>query len=139
VREGRDCYHSYPYSAKLAARPLGENMALDLNITNEIVERLKHLDPKKIILFGSLAYGVSNKDSDIDLYVVTKDEYIPSIWREHSEIFLQYVKQLNELYQNHSIDLIVHTHPMFKKFIEMDGMFCKKILRDGVTIYESND
>lgn len=114
-------------------------MALDLNITKEIVERLKPLDPKKIILFGSLAYDVSDKDSDIDLYAVTKDEFIPSSWREHSEIFLRYVKQLNDLYKNHSIDIIVHTHPMFKKFIELDGMFCRKILRDGVTIYESDD
>ncbi len=114
-------------------------MTLDLNITNEIVERLKPLDPKKIILFGSLAYGVSDKDSDIDLYVVTKDKFIPSSWREHSEIFLQYVKQLNGLYKTNSIDLIVHTHSMFKKFIAMDGMFCRKILRDGVTIYESDD
>lgn len=114
-------------------------MTLDLNITKEIVERLKPLDPKKIILFGSLAYGVSDKDSDIDLYVVTKDEFIPSSWREHSEIFLQYIKQLNELHQTNSIDLIVHTDSMFKKFIALDGMFCRKILRDGVTIYESND
>ena len=93
-------------------------MTLDLNITNEIVERLKPFDPKKIILFGSRAYGVADKNSDIDLYVVTKDEYIPSSSREHSEIFLQYIKQLNELYQNHSMDLILHTHPMFRKFIE---------------------
>ena len=114
-------------------------MTLDLNITNEIVERLKPLHPKKIILFGSLAYGVSDKDSDIDLYVVTKDKFIPSSWREHSEIFLKYVKQLNGLYKTNSIDLIVHTHSMFKKFIELDGMFCRKILRDGVTIYESDD
>ena len=139
MKEGRDCYHSYPYSAKHAARPSGKNMALDLNITNEIVERLKPLDPKKIILFGSRAYGVADKDSDIDLYVVTKNEYIPSSWREHSEIFLQYIKQLNELYQTNSIDLIVHTHSMSKKFIQIDGMFCRKILRDGVTIYESDD
>ena len=114
-------------------------MTLDLNITNEIVERLKPLHPKKIILFGSLAHGVSDKDSDIDLYVVTKDKFIPSSWREHSEIFLQYVKQLDDFYKNHSIDIVVHTNPIFKKFMEMDGMFCRKILRDGVTIYESDD
>lgn len=36
----------------------------------EIVERLKSLDPDKIILFGSYAYGKPTDDSDIDLYLV---------------------------------------------------------------------
>jgi predicted nucleotidyltransferase len=36
----------------------------------EIVERLKPLDPDKVILFGSYAYGTPNEDSDIDLFLV---------------------------------------------------------------------
>ena len=32
----------------------------------EIVERLKPLDPDKIILFGSYAYGTPTADSDLD-------------------------------------------------------------------------
>ncbi|MEA3353848.1 MAG: nucleotidyltransferase domain-containing protein [Campylobacterota bacterium] len=39
-------------------------------IKDEIVERLKPLDPDKIILFGSYAYGTPNEDSDIDLFLV---------------------------------------------------------------------
>ena len=39
-------------------------------IKNEIIERLKPLDPDKIILFGSYAYGVPRDDSDIDLFLV---------------------------------------------------------------------
>ena len=39
-------------------------------IKHEIVERLKPLDPDKIILFGSYAYGTPNEDSDIDLCIV---------------------------------------------------------------------
>ncbi len=34
-----------------------------------IVERLKPLNPDKIILFGSYAYGTPNEDSDIDLFI----------------------------------------------------------------------
>ncbi|SMP87795.1 Nucleotidyltransferase domain-containing protein [Epsilonproteobacteria bacterium SCGC AD-308-E02] len=48
-------------------------------LKHEIVERLKPLDLDKIILFGSYAYGTPNEDSDIDLYVVTKDDFIPQI------------------------------------------------------------
>ena len=36
-----------------------------------IVEKLKKADPSKIILFGSYAYGIPEKDSDIDILVVT--------------------------------------------------------------------
>jgi len=38
-----------------------------------IVERLKPLNPEKIILFGSYAYGTPNEDSDIDICVVEKN------------------------------------------------------------------
>ena len=39
-------------------------------LKHEIVERLMPLDPEKIILFGSYAYGTPNEDSDIDLFLV---------------------------------------------------------------------
>jgi len=39
-------------------------------IKHEIVERLKPLDPDKIILFGSYAYGNPTEESDIDLFLV---------------------------------------------------------------------
>ena len=39
----------------------------------QIIERLKPLNPDKIILFGSYAYGTPNEENDIDLYVVAKE------------------------------------------------------------------
>jgi predicted nucleotidyltransferase len=36
----------------------------------EIIECLKPLNPNKIILFGSYAYGTPNEDSDIDLFLL---------------------------------------------------------------------
>ena len=36
----------------------------------EIVERLKSLQPERIILFGSYAMGNATEDSDIDLFLV---------------------------------------------------------------------
>ncbi len=43
-------------------------------LKHEIVERLKPLNPDKIILFGSYAYGTPNEDSDIDLFLVKDTE-----------------------------------------------------------------
>lgn len=39
----------------------------------QIIERLKPLNPDKIILFGSYAYGTPNDDSDIDLFLIKND------------------------------------------------------------------
>lgn len=41
-------------------------------LKHEIVKRLKPLNPHKIILFGSYAYGNPNEDSDIDLCIIEK-------------------------------------------------------------------
>jgi hypothetical protein len=65
----------------------GKMLAMPLNleaIKKEIVEQLKPLDPEKVILFGSYAYGQPTEESDIDLYIVTKDDFIPQLSRKTS-------------------------------------------------------
>jgi len=42
-------------------------------IKNKIVTQLKPLNPYKIILFGSYAYGTPTKDSDLDICIIEKD------------------------------------------------------------------
>ena len=39
-----------------------------------IVEKLKPLKPKKIILFGSYAYGIPTEESDLDLCIITEKD-----------------------------------------------------------------
>ncbi|OHE15838.1 MAG: DNA polymerase subunit beta [Sulfurimonas sp. RIFOXYD12_FULL_36_11] len=97
----------------------------------EIVERLKPLDPDKIILFGSYAYGTPNEDSDIDLYVVTKDEFIPQSYQEKSNIYLSVSKQIRDLHKKTAIDLIVHTKSMADKFKELNSSFSRELLTKG--------
>ena len=50
-----------------------------------IVERLKPLNPDNVILFGSYDNGTANEDSDIDLYVVTNDDFMPQNFREKNK------------------------------------------------------
>jgi predicted nucleotidyltransferase len=50
----------------------------------KIVEQLKPLNPQKIILFGSYAYGNPTIDSDLDICVVEK-EY-ENRWEEKAKI-----------------------------------------------------
>ena len=109
-------------------------MNLSKEIKNQILEALEPLDLEEVILFGSYAYGTPDKYSDIDLYIVTKDNFLPTSFQEKNNIYLKYASRLYELEKKVSIDLIVHTKPMKQKFIELNSSFCKKLLRDGVKI-----
>ena len=102
----------------------------------EIIERLKPLNPNKIILFGSYAYGTPHKDSDIDLYIVSNDNFIPQSWREKMQIKLKFSRALREIKQHHDIDLITHTKKMYENFFNLDSMFSREILTKGKIIYE---
>ncbi|MDQ1297814.1 MAG: uncharacterized protein QG558_352 [Campylobacterota bacterium] len=50
----------------------------------QIVEQLKPLNPEKIILFGSYAYGVPNQNSDLDICIIEKS--FDNIWEEKKKI-----------------------------------------------------
>ncbi|WP_457602755.1 nucleotidyltransferase domain-containing protein [Nitratifractor sp.] len=104
-------------------------------LKREIVERLKPLNPYKIILFGSYAYGTPDEESDIDLYVVTNDDFIPASWREKMQIKMKFSKALRELKRKYDIDLITHTKTMHELFVDRDSMFSREILKKGQLIY----
>ena len=55
-----------------------------IELKEEIVKALIPLNPEKIILFGSYAYGTPNEDSDIDICVVEKD--YTNKWEEKLKI-----------------------------------------------------
>lgn len=109
-------------------------MKLDENIKNQIVERLKQLNPERVILFGSYAYGQPSRDSDVDLIVVTTDSFVPQNFKENSEVYLKVSRRLRDIQVKIPIDLIVFTKPVYEKFIELKSMFSRKVLREGITL-----
>jgi len=100
----------------------------------EIIEKLKPLNLSKIILFGSYAYGTPHKDSDIDLYVVTKDEYIPNSWREKNKLYSEVISHIRHIAQEYPTDLIVHTKKMHEKFLEVNSQFARELTSKGVRL-----
>ena len=103
-------------------------------IEREIVERIGPLSPDKIILFGSYAKGTPNEDSDIDLYVVTNDNFIPQSWQEKNRIYLSVSREIRELRKQVPIDLIVHTKKMHEKFIALNSFFSREINQEGIRL-----
>ena len=100
---------------------------------------LQHLNVNKVILFGSYSKGTNSGDSDIDLLVVTNDNFVFESFAQKMEIKLKIAKALNSLRKYADIDLIVHTKPMYEKFIQLDSGFKKEILSSGSVIYEANN
>ena len=103
-----------------------------------IVSRLKSIGITKIILFGSLTSGEVHTDSDIDLIVVTNDDYLPESYREKSEVYLKVSGALTDITRKIPIDLIVYTKPMYNKFNELGSLFSKEISQKEIVLYEAD-
>lgn len=104
-----------------------------------LVENLKSTQPEKIILFGSYAYGNPNEDSDLDILVVTGENYIPSCFAEKSKIYLRVASAISDIKKEFPVDLIVHTKEMHQKFIETNSLFARELLTKGKVLYEKNN
>ena len=101
-------------------------MRLPEEMRNEIIESLKPLDPEMVVLFGSYANGEPNEDSDIDLYIVTKDDLMPHSWRDKSNLRLKYSQQLLDFRIRYPVDLIVYTRPMHREIYRNKQFFFKR-------------
>ena len=99
-------------------------------IKHEIVERLKPLDPDKIILFGSYAYGTPNEDSDIDLFLVKNG------LNDNRTYTLEARKKLRDIilsYNTGGIDIISSSEDFLNS---RDDYFYKvDILEKGAVLY----
>ena len=104
------------------------------NVRNEIISNLRLLDPEKVILFGSYAYGNPTKDSDIDLYIVTKSHDIPQSFSEKIKLKVYISDLLNPIRNSFPLDIIVHTLPMYFRFIELRSNFSETILTKGIQL-----
>jgi len=101
-------------------------------IKKEIVERLKPLNPDKIILFGSYAYGEPNEDSDIDLFLIKND--LDSKNLKKFEINARH--KLYKLVEKYKIgfDIIASSMDWIKN--REDYFYKVDILKNGQILYE---
>ncbi len=103
-------------------------------LKDEIVERLKPLEPDKIILFGSYAYGTPDEDSDIDLFLVKNDLDISQL----KSYKLELQKKLFDLQKKYllGIDLFVDSSKRIEHRIkDIKDQFYTEILTKGIEIY----
>lgn len=87
----------------------------------------KYYDPKKVIIFGSMASGRVHPGSDIDM-VILKETKLP---------YFERVEQIVDLIAcDVDIDFLVYTPEEFKRAVRERPFFQEEIIKKGRVIYE---
>lgn len=91
-----------------------------------IAEFIKNkFNPQKIILFGSYGYGMPEKASDIDLFIIMDTDI--SV-RDQAFLIRKEIKG------DIPIDLIVRTPKQVEERIKLGDFFIKRIMQNGVSL-----
>lgn len=85
--------------------------------------------PRRIILFGSHAYGQPNEDSDVDVLVV-----MPGKKRSHRDTA---VKIRLKVDTDFPVDVLVRGETEVERRVRQKDLFMTHITRDGRVMYES--
>ena len=111
-------------------------MQTDNIYIQQLKECLIELNPFLVLLFGSYAYGTPHIDSDIDLLVVTNDEFVPQTFKEKTNLHIAVSEHILKISKQVPVDLIVYTLPMYRQFLASGSSFSKEILNNGIVLYE---
>src|SRR6059058_4854915 len=85
--------------------------------------------PLRIILFGSYARGDFNRDSDVDLLVVTQK-------RRRGDLDLRIRDRIDCSFP---LDLLVTDEERLRRRIDMSDFFLREIVSQGRVLYEAGD
>jgi len=96
-------------------------------IVQQIVERFH---PRKVILFGSYAYGKPTEDSDVDLLVVMETEGNPIHTAARIAASVDHPFPL---------DILVFRPSDLQASFERKGVFATEVMTRGVVLYEARD
>jgi predicted nucleotidyltransferase len=90
-------------------------------------EVAQQFHPRRVVLFGSYAYGRPNADSDVDLLVIMPH-------KGHSAIQAAEIRK--RIHAGFPVDLIVRSPREIRRRLAMDDFFITEILERGKTLYE---
>jgi predicted nucleotidyltransferase len=110
--------------------PMGLKLSVGRSLRPAIQKIVDELNPEKIILFGSYAYGKPTPHSDVDLLVVLKTTESPKerSWRV-SRLLLP---------RPFPVDILVKTPREIEKALKSGDFFMQEIITRGKVLYERN-
>ena len=110
--------------------PAGLQVSVGKSLRPAIQKIVQELNPEKIVLFGSYAYGIPNPHSDVDLLVIMKTN---ASLKDRSWAVSQLL-----LPRPFPVDILVKTPEEVKKGLETGDFFLKEILTRGKVLYDRN-
>ena len=109
-----------------------------VNDLDDIVLRLRSVDPYRIVLFGSAASGEQGAESDIDLLVILDSHLVPRTYRERMTTRIAVRDSIREINRRLPIDLIVYTRAEYDLLQKEGVSFLSEIESSGKTLYEKS-
>ncbi len=95
----------------------------------EVIRRIAAaLNPEKIYLFGSHAWGKATRDSDIDLFVIVKESSQPAYRRSYEAY--RALRGIRE-----PLEVIIRTVAEVEKGKSVASSLVKKVLEQGKLLY----
>lgn len=99
-------------------------------IITEIVDRiLKGYKPKKVILFGSYAYGEPTEDSDIDLLIIKNTDKRPI------DRWIEVKRLLRDSGRTIPVSPLVYTEKEIEQRLAIKDFFIEEIFEKGDVLY----
>ncbi len=95
----------------------------------QIKEKLvRQLSPEKIYLFGSFAEGTADDDSDVDIYIIVKDDTSNLV-----DLTAEAYKSIRNV-RSRAVDIIIGTESRFESRKNRAGLE-NEVLNKGVLLY----
>ncbi|MDR2593096.1 MAG: nucleotidyltransferase domain-containing protein [Chitinispirillales bacterium] len=106
------------------------------HLVEEMTERLKALNPYKVILFGSYAVGNPTEDSDLDVAVILDSDEIVKTFREDMDRWHPVAEAVREVNYKIAMDILVYSKAEIKYLKEEGNDFIEEIESSGKVLYE---
>lgn len=88
----------------------------------------RQLRPKKVILFGSYAYGRPDRDSDVDLFIIMPSRRRPA---ERAALVSRMLHP-----RPFPVDILVRTPQEVRRRLALGDSFVEEIVTRGKVLYE---
>ena len=98
-------------------------------ITGSLDRILKGYKPKKVILFGSYAYGEPTEDSDIDLLIIKNTDKRPI------DRWLEVKRLLRDISRILPVSPLIYTEKEIEQRLAIKDFFIEEIFEKGEVLY----
>ncbi len=112
-----------------AITPIGSDDPVSVSLPKAVERIAKTLNPIKIILFGSYAYGTPTPDSDVDLLVIWGTQDICEVERHWAVSELLAPRPF-------PVDILAKTPKEIDHYLDQRNVFFEEVLKKGKTLYE---